>query len=800
MLLKNVTFEMSLKPFWDTSPEHCEKTLRRMFMQWFSLAKEADTVSVQLWVGDGSEILDYSGCMKEKFDWGRYIGCVNRELPADRARKDPEGRQMGTKPRIYRKDCPEMTYGFLLSLVEQIKKIGAGELKKEISVGATFDPGPEFAKSDFKYVRHPEVCGGGFGPEKNIVSCASVLKKDERSYAGFPEGIPDKTPFGLFFGRQTRHFLKDMGFDFIWLSNGFGFGNYPWSYFGDIFNKGNFYPEKIDRIAREILEFWRLFRQECPDYPVMVRGTNLSTGLDLATDAVPLKQIYRAGYINFPPVNSPWAAINRDFGIELCGWMSHIAELPGEDFQFRFYTHDPWWLNSPWLDRYEREPYDIYIPLSVSTIDGEGRVNTPSMINFLSVDNTMGEMPDQVPDEVIPHIKEGLRHAPDAPGPLVWLYPFDEYHDWIKPEQGRINEVFFGDVFIRDAINCGLPLNTVVSTTNFLRTERQDLWNGRILITPPPTADSEWEEAVLRHVESGGNALIYGSLRYAGRRIKEILGIKISTPVTGKAILKCSDKMGIVPENFAPEMTIAHEIVFSAGGMEETGGDFLISARQDAEVRTYAAVSQYGRGKIVWLRGTAGNMGDVQDESSLFFAERLLPALLDCFGWHFSWKRSSVETGEPVTSLSCSNNGFFFSGMNRNTFVEHRIKTPFGAPILTGTDVYIENNFARYHFERTWHKECRFFVSQGRSNSLISCHEKNVGLHGAVRWFELKNLKDASIKIFPESGRTDSARLILNPESPFVHCEHIPLGFVKDNGWEYLSAKKKITGDIVIYW
>ena len=30
--------------------------------------------------------------------------------------------------------------------------------------------------------------------------------------------------------------------------------------------------------------------------------------------------------------NSPWAALNGDFGLELIGWMSHIAELPGDPF------------------------------------------------------------------------------------------------------------------------------------------------------------------------------------------------------------------------------------------------------------------------------------------------------------------------------------------------------------------------------------------------------------------------------------------------------------------------------------
>ena len=79
------------------------------------------------------------------------------------------------------------------------------------------------------------------------------------------------------------------------------------------------------------------------------------TGSDLASNAVPLAQIYAGKFNILPPPNSPWAALNGDFGLEMVGYMSRIADLPeGRGFPFRYYVHDPWWLNSPWLDRYGR--------------------------------------------------------------------------------------------------------------------------------------------------------------------------------------------------------------------------------------------------------------------------------------------------------------------------------------------------------------------------------------------------------------------------------------------------------------
>ena len=209
---------------------------------------------------------------------------------------------------------------------------------KPVRVGASFDPGPEFARSKFKYELHPEVCLGNTMGKGTMVCSYSVLKGDSETYVGFPDGIPDGTPFGTFFGRQTQHFLDDLSFDYIWLSNGFGFGLETWGCTGAVFNGERFDNSQLPVVREKILDFWRLFRKECPDYLIETRGTNLSTGMDLAADGVPQREIYRGGFNMIPPPNSPWAALDGDFGLELVGYMSHMAEIPGEGYPFRYYT------------------------------------------------------------------------------------------------------------------------------------------------------------------------------------------------------------------------------------------------------------------------------------------------------------------------------------------------------------------------------------------------------------------------------------------------------------------------------
>ena len=55
-----------------------------------------------------------------------------------------------------------------------------------------------------------------------------------------------------------------MGFDYIWLSNGFGFGMETWGATGAIFDGCDFAPEKAEEVRRAMHDFWRDFRRECP--------------------------------------------------------------------------------------------------------------------------------------------------------------------------------------------------------------------------------------------------------------------------------------------------------------------------------------------------------------------------------------------------------------------------------------------------------------------------------------------------------------------------------------------------------
>ncbi|MBQ9116639.1 MAG: hypothetical protein IJY04_06410, partial [Clostridia bacterium] len=479
-MFENVTLELSLKSFKQTDECYIRSICAQVFEQWRPLLKNRKTVSVMLWTGDGSEILEYAGNFEDKFEWCRFFGTANLPYLEE---NEPLETSLHKRKQDYIKNAPVMTYGILKTIVSCLKDEGRKAFPcSTIRIGETFDIGPEFAISDFKYNRHTEICSGSTLDKHGFIDATAVLHADDRYYAAYPDGIPEGTPFGTFLGKQSECFLRDIGFNYLWLSNGLGFSADPWKKTGKIFDGENYYPEKLSETKKKVFEFWNLFRKECT-FPLETRGTNNSVGIDYASDGVPLYDIYNAGFDITAPPNSPWAALNDNYGLEIMGHMTRICELPGNRFPFRYYIHDPWWINSPWYDRYDSSPCDIYLPMAISRINGEGETQTANSFNILSIDNSYGNMPDCCVNEPLPHILKAEKDAADEPAPLVWIYPMREYTT--SHNSPLLREMNLGDNYICDAINDGLPLCCVASTDNFLK-HSISVYRKSILISPVP--------------------------------------------------------------------------------------------------------------------------------------------------------------------------------------------------------------------------------------------------------------------------------------------------------------------------
>ena len=228
-MFSRVTLEVSLKPFAREREEDTPRVAHDILCSWYPLLKHRKEISVMLWTSDGSELLEYRGRAEDTFEYARYLGLANEEETHSKADRD-EHFSLYLCRSPYIEKPRSMTYASLAKIVGALRD-AAAKLYPDARflVGTTFDIGPEFAVSDFKYHRHPEIMTGGKILHFGSLDSTATLAADSRAYAAFPSGIPEGTSFAYFLGRQTGVCCRDLGFDYLWLSNGVGFSSDPWA-------------------------------------------------------------------------------------------------------------------------------------------------------------------------------------------------------------------------------------------------------------------------------------------------------------------------------------------------------------------------------------------------------------------------------------------------------------------------------------------------------------------------------------------------------------------------------------------
>ncbi len=803
--IKNLTLELSLKPFKSMEDAFIRTLCTDLFRHWYSLTKHAENISILLWAGDGTELLEYSGNPDDTFDWAQWVGFANGKSDLY-IEIDPHKESIITEAKKYTAHPLNFRYTDLKKIIRLIKETGEKETGKPVQVGTAFEPGPEFVKSDFKYTKHPEIVWRGEKHLGHNVDCTAKINADHASYAGFPNGIPDNTPFGQFMGRQAQHFMTDIGFDYIWFSNGFGFGRCPYAYggLGQFFDGETFKPEGNKQVRDEILGFWKSFRKECPDFQIQTRGTDFSVGMNWVNHATPYKELYEGDFNFTPPPNTPWPALTHNYGIALTGYMSRIAAFPG-DFPYRFYANDPWWCNSPWLDRYERSPHDMFMSLSVSKITGTGEVKTPETLSILTVDDSWGDISEQTPDEIIPHLKEACAHTADVPSPFIWIYPFNEYNRMTFEETGQMDEVFAGDILIQEAINNALPLNTVVTTENFVSSRQINptLYDASVLFTPVPQANSPFEKELFDHLSTGGKVLLYGTLKHAGEKLLSLLDIHLEEPLSGEFTI----------EHDAPGK-ILHQPSICAGGIAEVQNasadtQYQMLADQNDRQRVVALVRTSGPGTIGWIRGTSSidHQNDNLKKRTLttfspekyFKAENLFRLALSHMGYTIELERNEAQNHSCHIMATRNRNAYFFTLFSAERNIQYRLRFPNGAPIFTGEDVELKNGRAVYALNKFMHKECRVFLKQ-EQDAVITCHRNQTSNIKYKNRIMLHNLTAATLCFYPASDDESRTQILLNPHPGLlVDTNPFESEWKQDSTGKHVEIKN-VTGTMSFAW
>ncbi len=825
--LRNITLEISAKALVAHGPQESART---MFRQWRPLVECAERVSVLFWTADGSELLGWSGDFSDTFEWAYWCGCANPgPLPENPTPRQRINTHLFPKKMFSEAECAPRPYSWLRDAVKAVRAAARAELGREVRVGTTFDNGPEFAISDFKYRRHREAMEGGILYPNSLLDCTAALSADTHRYAAFPDGIPEGLSVGALLGAQYRAFARDFGFDYIWLSNGMGFGKEPWSITGALFDKKSFHPERVAEAAETMRGFWRDFFAACPDAVVETRGSNFSAGLEISADAAPLGELYAAGRIK-PPVNSPWAAINFNTGLELAAWMSHVAELPrGRGFPFRFYIHDPWFLNSPWLDRYAHEPWDLFAPLSVARLRADGSVQTPDSVAILTVDDTHGEMPDEVPREVIPLLLKALENGPDQAAPLVWVYPFEEYAAAVAPsaqETGRerdLARIFNEDFFLGEALQGGLPLNTVISTGNWrkLASSNSSLvtCHSSLFLLPVSALRSPENLAALdAFAEQGARFLVYGPLAGAPTALLDRLGLALAEPLEGEFEVETAPSLpGDTFASGALATRIRVTPVFDGGGLAVVDGGISGGVGGSPAETLATAISPAGErrvlaahcGAFAWVRSITPcdridaernrHHFDYAPPSRAFPVERLMRHVLgDAFGWSLLADAPSPTTLLPRTNIARHDNAFIFVVYAPDTTASMRVRTPYGTPLLTERETRLAGGEALWHPDKSWRLECRLFVEKQQSG-VVSVKTDIAAYPCFAGHLRILGLEGATLRFFPPNGFRKTVEL-----SPSAHAGDLLQEPVAPEWVETpdgpCAVWRNVTGPVVIAW
>lgn len=387
-------------------------------------------------------------------------------------------------------------------------------------------------------------------------------------------------------------------------------------------------------------------------------------------------------------------------------------------------------------------------------------------------------MPDQVPQEVIPHLLDALDHGPDRLAPLLWVYPFDEYDRAVAGagEEARPAPVFAEEWYLGAAIQNGLPLNTVVSTGNFrkLAAERPELFAGCVLAVPLSGVTPENLAALRQAAAAGAECLFYGAAAHALPELREWLGIALAEPVTGEVTVRLAMEQDRC-ETGAPAASLPVVEQFNAGGLAavlkpEAGAVELASAVRDGARRLLASVRTLENGsRLGFVRALTpcdpevkpGRHLDLLPPSEAFPAERLMRLALAEFGWKLRFTGFEADTLLPRINLSRHDNAFCWSVFAPDTTAEMRLNTPFGAPVPDEMETRLCGGDALWHPGKCMHRACRCFVRQ-RQDAVIGCKTMWAEYAGVKGRMQYAGFRDAEVRFFPPEG-CEATQEVVNP-------------------------------------
>ncbi len=400
-------------------------------------------------------------------------------------------------------------------------------------------------------------------------------------------------------------------------------------------------------------------------------------------------------------------------------------------------------------------------------------MESPGVVQILTIDSEKGELDEDIPMEVIPHLKKAFKDAPDQPGILTWLYPFRELHEAMAESDEHSSDVLFHDWFVRNAINQGLPLNTVVSTDDFLAMNDDAVHklHDTILFTAAFWVKGEKARRMIEYVRNGGKIIFYG--RVEDPELRKLLNLEYEHELEGDFSVNLTLTRDTIKNeervNGHDHAKLHHHSHISGGGLSEVVGDrtdpyTLVHARvnQSGLERVFTltrALPEWDGGQVGWVRGslpfqTVGVTHlPVRQELEFVDSSLFVRYLLQQFGYALNQTKEEAASEAALMFNTRKDNAFILTGCKQDTTVGLQLQFPDGAPLIVGQTAMIGEGAAAYALDRTFHDECRLFVKQ-KQISRITCRENQPvptpkKRSRTFRTISVYNLIEADLTIYP---------------------------------------------------
>ena len=172
-----------------------------------------------------------------------------------------------------------------------------------------------------------------------------------------------------------------------------------------------------------------------------------------------------------------------------------------------------------------------------------------------------------------------------------------------------MSEIFMDDWLIENAVDQGLPLNSVVADGVFVNGPIAP-YEGKILVTPLPHAGTAGEAALEKALKAGLRVLTYGNPQYASRRVRGLLGLEEAGEIEGEMEIETGLLKDIARDLPLPTR-LRHDSLVSNGGIGEIPGEsaqgveYLAFVRQGGERRVYAALNPNALGGVLGVRAAS---------------------------------------------------------------------------------------------------------------------------------------------------------------------------------------------------